>query len=97
MRRALNSADEAVRALQDSPLDLRKIERVERSPAAQSLAEVHTRVLSMLTRREVEVLGLMAAGRTNQRIAGELVITAGAVKPVKRVLRKLPAGVRRSR
>ncbi|MDZ4232976.1 MAG: LuxR C-terminal-related transcriptional regulator [Dietzia sp.] len=92
VRRALNSADEAVRALQDADLDLRKIEPVERSPAARSLAEVQTRVLSMLTRREIEVLRLMAAGRTNQQIADELVISAGTVKShVKRVLRKLHA------
>ena len=92
VRRALNSADEAVRALQDADLDLRKIEPVEHSPAARSLAEVQTRVLSMLTRREVEVLRLMAAGRTNQQIADELVISAGTVKShVKRVLRKMRA------
>ena len=92
VRRALATADEAARALQDADLDLRKIEPVERSPAAQSLAEVQTRALSMLTRREVEVLRLMAAGRTNQQIADELVISPGTVKShVKRVLRKLRA------
>lgn len=92
VRRALATADEAARALQDADLDLRKVEPVERSPAAQSLADVETRVLSILTRREVEVLRLMAAGRTNQQIADELVISAGTVKShVKRVLRKLHA------
>lgn len=92
VRRALASADEAARALQDADLDLRKIEPVERSPAARSLAEIQTRVMAMLTRREVEVLRLMAAGRTNQQIADELVISAGTVKShVKRVLRKLHA------
>lgn len=90
--RALASADEAARALQDAELDLRKIEPAERSHAARSLVEVHTRVMAMLTRREVEVLRLMAAGRTNQQIADELVISAGTVKShVKRVLRKLNA------
>ncbi|WP_158017039.1 LuxR C-terminal-related transcriptional regulator [Mycobacterium basiliense] len=92
VRHALASADEAARGLQDADLDLRKIEPVERSPAARSLAEVQTRVMAMLTRREVEVLRLMAAGRTNQQIADELVISAGTVKShVKRVLRKLHA------
>lgn len=92
VRRALAMADEAARALQDADLDLRKIEPVERSPAARSLAEVQTRVMALLTRREVEVLRLMAAGRTNQQIADELVISAGTVKShVKRVLRKLHA------
>ncbi|WP_372452852.1 LuxR C-terminal-related transcriptional regulator [Mycolicibacterium xanthum] len=92
VRSALKSADDAARALQDADLDLRKVEPVERGPAARSLAEVQTRVLAMLTRREVEVLRLMAAGRTNQQIADELVISAGTVKShVKRVLRKLHA------
>lgn len=46
----------------------------------------------MLTRREIEVLRLMAAGRTNQQIADELVISTGTVKShVKRVRRKLHA------
>ncbi|UXA18966.1 LuxR C-terminal-related transcriptional regulator [Mycobacterium sp. SMC-4] len=92
VRNALASADEAARALQDADLDLRKIEPLERSPAARSLADVQTRVMTVLTRREVEVLRLMAAGRTNQQIADELVISAGTVKShVKRVLRKLHA------
>jgi LuxR family transcriptional regulator, regulator of acetate metabolism len=45
---------------------------------------------SVLTGRELEVLSLMATGATNQRIADELVISAGTVKShVKRILRKL--------
>ena len=56
------------------------------------LATVTSRVNEMLTRREVEVLRLMADGRTNQQIADELVISQGTVKShVKRVLRKLHA------
>ncbi|MBW0101159.1 LuxR C-terminal-related transcriptional regulator [Pseudonocardia sp. KRD291] len=43
-----------------------------------------------LTRREVEVLRLMAAGDTNSRIASRLVISEGTVKShVKHILRKL--------
>ncbi|MCV7230106.1 LuxR C-terminal-related transcriptional regulator [Mycolicibacterium komossense] len=92
VRRALASADEAARALQDADLELRKVEPVERSPATRSLAEANSRMQAILTRREVEVLRLMAAGRTNQQIADELVISAGTVKcHVKRVLRKLHA------
>lgn len=33
--------------------------------------------MAILTRREIEVLRLMAAGRTNQQIADESVISAG--------------------
>jgi DNA-binding CsgD family transcriptional regulator/GAF domain-containing protein len=45
-----------------------------------------------LTRREIEVLRLMAAGETNGRIAQRLVITEGTAKShVKHILRKLGA------
>lgn len=50
---------------------------------------------SSLTRREVEVLRLVAAGDTNARIARRLVISEGTVKShVKHVLRKLGAANR---
>jgi DNA-binding CsgD family transcriptional regulator len=48
-----------------------------------------------LTRRELEVLRLMAAGDTNGRIARRLVISEGTVKShVKHILRKLGAANR---
>jgi DNA-binding NarL/FixJ family response regulator len=44
----------------------------------------------LLTRRELEVLRLLAEGRTNRAIAAELVVSAGTVKfHVNSVLRKL--------
>jgi DNA-binding NarL/FixJ family response regulator len=50
---------------------------------------------SNLTRRELEVLRLMAAGDTNGRIARRLVISEGTVKShVKHILRKLGAANR---
>ncbi|CAM3382300.1 LuxR C-terminal-related transcriptional regulator [Nocardioides dubius] len=48
-----------------------------------------------LTRREQEVLKLMAEGETNQRIASRLIISEGTVKShVKHILRKLRAANR---
>ena len=48
-----------------------------------------------LTRREIEVFGLMAQGETNQRIARRLSISEGTVKShVKHILRKLSAANR---
>ncbi len=48
-----------------------------------------------LTRREQEVLRLMAEGETNQRIASRLIISEGTVKShVKHILRKLRAANR---
>ncbi len=50
---------------------------------------------SRLTRREVDVLRLMAAGDTNHQIASKLVVTEGTVKShVKHILRKLVAANR---
>lgn len=54
-----------------------------------------SRIESLLTPRELEVLALMATGATNNRIAEQLVITDGTVKShVKRILRKLRAANR---
>ena len=54
-----------------------------------------SRIDSLLTPRELEVLALMATGATNSRIAEQLVITDGTVKShVKRILRKLRAANR---
>jgi DNA-binding NarL/FixJ family response regulator len=40
----------------------------------------HARSISVLSPREREVLALMAEGRSNRGIAGELVISEGAVE-----------------
>ena len=54
-----------------------------------------SRIDSLLTPRELEVLTLMATGATNSRIAEQLVISDGTVKShVKRILRKLRASNR---
>ena len=53
-------------------------------------ATVDTSRLAALSPREVEVLGLMAEGRTNLAIARELVLSGGAVeKHVANIFAKL--------
>ncbi len=87
--------------LSDAALDL----SAEESPpaAAASLSEPalsegrDDRAVfdGLLTRRELDVLRLMARGRTNSAVAAELVISEGTVKfHVNNILRKLHAGNR---
>jgi DNA-binding NarL/FixJ family response regulator len=55
----------------------------------------HHALLDVVTRREIEVLQLMADGASNEQIARRLVISVGTVKShVKRILRKLDASNR---
>ena len=52
-------------------------------------------IVEPLTARELEVLGMLAAGRSNQAIAGQLVVTLNTVeKHVSHVLGKLGAANR---
>lgn len=58
-------------------------------------APAHQHPDCVLTRREIDVLELMATGYTNARIAAGLVISEGTVKShVKHILRKLSASNR---
>ena len=65
-------------------------------PAALPAADVDaSRLGELLTRRELDVLRLMARGDSNKAIATELVVSEGTVKfHVKNVLRKLRAANR---
>jgi LuxR family maltose regulon positive regulatory protein len=52
-------------------------------------------LVEQLTARELEVLGMLAAGRSNQAIASELVVTLDTVKKhVSHVMDKLGAANR---
>jgi DNA-binding CsgD family transcriptional regulator len=65
------------------------------SPRALTELPPESRLDSLLTRREAEVLALMAEGSTNLAIAERLVISEGTVKShVKSILRKLRAANR---
>jgi DNA-binding NarL/FixJ family response regulator len=63
-------------------------------PVAASLA-ADSAIESLLSRREIEVVALMAQGKSNGAIATHLVISEGTVKThVKHILRKLKAANR---
>jgi LuxR family transcriptional regulator, regulator of acetate metabolism len=89
--------------LSDAALDLSTSEGTTGAPAAASLSEPpltegrDDRAVfdGLLTRRELDVLRLLARGRTNSAVAAELVISEGTVKfHVNNILRKLHAGNR---
>ena len=83
----------------DSPLDQELAARLIRGLSEKKAGDARREALAgdgnqtlaePLTRREVEVLGLMAQGRTNPEIARELVIARPTAKThVERVIRKL--------
>lgn len=103
----LQSVSNALRgAAEDTEEALSGVHRISLAPHREVAADetgparVAPRVLNralrsvrdVLTNREVEILELMAQGRTNARIASQLVIAEGTVKQhVKHILRKLRA------
>jgi DNA-binding CsgD family transcriptional regulator len=88
--------------LSDAALDLTAEEGPSGTPAASLSEPLLTEGRDdravfdgLLTRRELDVLRLMARGRTNSAVAAELVISEGTVKfHVNNILRKLHAGNR---
>lgn len=104
----LQSAEQIVaevsRALGTTRKDIHRTPtvRIERDPGealdglvVRSRPRTPRHLPANLTRREMEVLSLMAGGRTNQAIAQTLFITDGTVKQhVKHILKKLQAANR---
>jgi DNA-binding NarL/FixJ family response regulator len=63
--------------------------------APEAIARADSRLLALLTPRELEVIELMAAGAHNADIAARLVISETTVKShVKQILRKMQASNR---
>jgi DNA-binding CsgD family transcriptional regulator len=70
--------------------------RVNRSARGSHTLSPHAhRSTTLLTRREIEVVELMAHGDTNKRIAARMIVSEGTVKShVHTILRKLKAANR---
>ncbi|HEX4110681.1 MAG TPA: LuxR C-terminal-related transcriptional regulator [Solirubrobacteraceae bacterium] len=98
VRRLMAQADTLVSEWVDARIELvaEPGEGLAASRAAAALLPEPARALErVLSRRELEVLALVASGATNGQIADRLVITEGTAKAhVKRILRKLGAGNR---
>jgi LuxR family transcriptional regulator, maltose regulon positive regulatory protein len=93
----LVAAQRTDRAAADLPLDylarlLRAFDANPPAPDSGPAVAAAARLIDALTARELEVLGLLAAGRSNRRIAADLYVTLDTVKKhVGHVLDKLGA------
>jgi DNA-binding CsgD family transcriptional regulator len=98
MRSMMAEANTTLEELFDAGIALRReangeITTVARGPVIPLPTE--SRLMGLLTRRELEVVELMARGASNADIANELVISEGTVKShVKHILRKMRAANR---
>jgi DNA-binding CsgD family transcriptional regulator len=92
--RALACGDEPTSTPQSGAPHLRSVDDFSEK-GRRSVAEAQWVLDSTLSRRETDVLRLVAAGFTNQQIAEDLFVSIGTVKAhVKSVLRKLQAANR---
>jgi LuxR family transcriptional regulator, regulator of acetate metabolism len=95
LREALAQADTSIDELMAGGGDVQFDERGEIEclmPAAGEVTALDSRLAGLLTRRELEVIELMARGSTNTEIATRLVISETTVKShVKQILRKMRA------
>jgi DNA-binding NarL/FixJ family response regulator len=90
MRRFLDRVDARLAELSDSAIQFVPRETPSPGTGAHSGAAAGGAFEGVLTRREVEVLALLADGLSNRQIADRLVISEGTVKfHVNSILRKL--------
>jgi DNA-binding CsgD family transcriptional regulator len=95
LREVLAEAETTIDELTYTGAEMRLDDRGEiesLAPSPEAVARSDSRLLSLLTPRELEVIELMASGATNTEIAGRLVISQTTVKShVKQILRKMRA------
>ena len=95
LRYALRRVPSALLVLAVASVLVFAVPRLASGDAADVLAGPDSRMQGLLTRRELDVMRLMAAGETNAGIASRLVVSEGTVKShVKHILRKLRAANR---
>ena len=96
VRQLVTSAGTVMTDLAAADIELRPADARQEDPGGTTMVVAPERRLEvLLTRRELEVLSLMATGVRNGEIAARLVIADGTVKShVKHILRKLQASNR---
>jgi DNA-binding CsgD family transcriptional regulator len=99
MRELMRSTDAVLEQLREADLQLMTAyggtTTTSRVPRVASLAAPLSAIHELLTRRELEIIELMAHGDTNRQIADRLIVSEGTVKAhVRQILRKLKAANR---
>lgn len=99
MRELMRSTDTVLEQLREADLQIMSAYGGETSssrvPRVASFAAPLSAIHELLTRREIEIIELMAHGDTNRQIADRLIVSEGTVKAhVRQILRKLKAANR---
>jgi len=99
MRELMRSTDAVLEQLREADLQIMSAYGGEtttsRVPRVASFAAPLSAIHELLTRRELEIIELMAHGDTNRQIAERLIVSEGTVKAhVRQILRKLKAANR---
>jgi len=95
IRKLLRTADELVNEIGESELRIARAETEAAVRTRDPLPAGGSRIHSLLTPREIEVMELLVRGATNKHIAERFVVTEGTVKAhVTHVYRKLRAANR---
>jgi DNA-binding CsgD family transcriptional regulator len=95
VRELLRGADILIHDLGESEIELERAETKAAVRATASLPAGGSRIHSLLTPREIEVMELLVTGSTNKQISERLVVTEATTKShVAHILRKLRAGNR---
>jgi DNA-binding CsgD family transcriptional regulator len=96
LNEAFAGAEEVLEQLRSAEIEFGRTEQTRADVTATAkFLRAESRLDTLLTRREREVLELITSGATNIRIAEQLVISEGTVKShVKHILRKLRVGNR---
>lgn len=100
MRELVRATEEALTEMREAGLEITSVSQglqaVEAEPVRAAIFSApDSRIHQLLTRRELEVIELLAAGETNKQIAERIVVSEGTVKShVSQILRKLHAANR---
>jgi DNA-binding CsgD family transcriptional regulator len=95
IREMLRAADGLVNEIGESEVRLERVETEAAARTSSPLPAGGSRVHSLLTAREIEVMELLVHGSTNKQIAERFVVTEGTVKAhVTHIYRKLHAANR---